>query len=234
MMMIQCLIIDDEPVAHRILEEYLAESPDMQIAGNCYNTAQARIFLEAHVVDLLFLDIKMPGENGLSFLKTIAVKPVTILTTAMLTHALEAYDLDVIDYLVKPIRPERFRKAIDKAREFLTMRMQAFTLSDTVTTERKFITIKSGRDKLQLDTTTISHIQSLRDYMLIYTTAKKHLIRSTVSNILDILPADDFIRVHKSFIINRWFIKRIGSSQVELSDATIPIGKMFRDSLNAL
>ncbi len=230
-MMIRCMIVDDEPLAHGILKEYLAGIPGIEIAGHFYNTIDARSFLEQQSVDLLFLDIKMPEEDGLSFLKALPEKPITILVTALLDHALEAYDLDVIDYLVKPIRPERFQKAMGKATDFLRLRQEGFVITDQKIPEKNNISIKSGREKIQIATETISHIQALKDYMLIYTPGGKYIVRSTVKKMLNMLPPV-FIRVHKSFIINKGVMKRVTSSRVDIAGFTIPVGKHFRQSLD--
>lgn len=221
--------MDDEPIAHQIIKQYLEEIPSVNITGSFYNAIDARSFLQTNKVDLLFLDIKMPGEDGLSFLKMLHEKPITILITALLDHALEAYDLDVIDYLVKPIRPERFKKALDKASDFLRLQKEAFLITNQCQ-KNQFITIKSGRHKIQIKIDAISHIQSLKDYMLIYTPLHKHIVRSTTSKMLDMLP-EQFVRVHKSFIVNRAQIKRIASNRVEIEGYTIPLGKNFKHSL---
>lgn len=226
-----CLIVDDEPVAHSILQNYIADIPTLRIAGSFFNAVDARKFLDKQQVDLLFLDIQMPEINGLDLLKQLPAKPVTILITALLTHAIEAYDLDVIDYLVKPIRPERFLQAVEKATEFLRMQKQAGTLATGNPVEKKQITIKSGIEKIIIDTATISHIQSLKDYMLIYTPERKHIVRATTAKILAMLPGNQFIRVHKSFIVNRSRIKRIASNKIEIDGFTIPLGKLFKNAL---
>lgn len=228
-MTIHCIIVDDEPIAHQIIEKYLAEFSFLTISGSFYNAVDARNFLEKNKVDLLFLDISMPGEDGLGFLKMLPKKPVTILVTALLDHALEAYDLDVIDYLVKPIRPERFKKALDKAVDFLQVHNQEFLLASQNRGSR-LMTIKSGREKIQINTDNISHIQSLKDYMLIYTPDRKHIVRSTATKMLEMLPKE-FVRVHKSFIVNKEKIKRIASNRVEMEGYVIPLGKNFKHSL---
>lgn len=225
-----CIIVDDEPLAHTILEEYLAGEQAIQVIGSFYNAMDTRNFLKDHKVDLLFLDINMPEEDGMTFLKTTQLKPLTILTTATVDHALEAYDLDVIDYLVKPIRPERFKKAINKVLEFLRSRQQGFEMTDERMLENRYITIKSGREIIKVDTEAISHIQALKDYMMIYCSKKKYIVRSTITKMLDKLPADQFVRAHKSFIVNKKMIKRIASSKIEIDDFTIPLGKLFRSS----
>ena len=229
-MKIRCIIVDDEPVAHKVLEEYLSQTLEIEIAGRFFNAIDARKFLEEHTIDLLFLDIKMPEEDGLSFLKGLDEKPVTILVTAMLEHALEAYDLDVIDYLVKPIRPERFQKALNKAIDFLRSRQQR-PVPDSVKPGKGHITIKSGRETVEVATDAISHVQALKDYMLIYTSGTRHIVRSTVTKMLDMLPPGQFVRVHKSFIVNKAMIKRVATNRIELEGFTIPFGKHFRQSL---
>jgi DNA-binding LytR/AlgR family response regulator len=229
-MKIRCMIVDDEPVAHKVLEEYLSETPEIEITGKFFNAIDARRFLEQHKADLLFLDIKMPEEDGLSFLKGLDEKPVTILVTAMLEHALEAYDLDVVDYLVKPIRPERFQKALNKAIDFLRSKQQQ-SVSDSVKPGKGHITIKSGKKTAQVAIDAISHVQALKDYMLIYASGTRYIVRSTVTKMLDMLPPGQFARVHKSFIVNKAMIKRVATNRIELDGFTIPFGKHFRQSL---
>jgi DNA-binding LytR/AlgR family response regulator len=230
-MKINCVIVDDEPLAHSILREYMKDIPAIHIIGSFYNAIDARKFLKEQNVDLIFLDVKMPEEDGMTFLKTLPVKPLTILITATASHALEAYDLDVLDYLVKPMRPERFRKAVDKAIEFFQLRQHEFVMADEKKPENRYLSLKSGREKIQVAIKTISHIQALKDYMLIYTPGKRHIVRSTVIKMLGRLPPEQFVRVHKSFIINKAMIRRVASSKIEIDGFTIPLGKLFKHSL---
>ena len=179
-----CLIVDNEPIAHRILENYLQQLGSLQVVCNCFNTETAAAFLSKNNVDVLFLDIQMLNETGFVFLKNFTEKPLTIVTTAYLDYSLEGFELGVLDYLVKPIRYERFEKSVNRAIEFLEL---IHLKQEKETIEANEISIKSGIKHYTIRRSDITHVQALKDYALIFTPEKKYVMRATMPEMLKIL-----------------------------------------------
>ncbi|MEP7266513.1 MAG: response regulator transcription factor [Saprospiraceae bacterium] len=225
-----CLIVDDEPIAHEILKDYLSKFPALELIGQFYNTANLEDYLAIHAIDILLLDIKMPGEDGLRFLERMINKPITILTTAYRDYALEGFDLGVIDYLVKPIKFERFQVAIERSIEFISLSSMAtnLLLQDA---EKKFITIKSGTKTIAIETKNISHIQGLKDYVIVYADGHKYVALGYMKLIEAILPPGEFQRVHKSFLVSKNRINCINKNKIEFDNFQIPIGRMYKQSV---
>lgn len=223
----RCLIVDDEPIAQRILLRYLGEQPRVEVCGQCYDAAEARAFAQAHPVDLLLLDIEMPGETGIALLKSLRNRPVAIFTTAHLDFALEGFELGVLDYLVKPIRPERFDLAIRRAVEFLDLQQYKAALgmpgpvADT-------LVIQSGIKRIALDRGGITHVQGLKDYVIIHTAARRYVVRATMKNLENSLGSAGFVRVHKSFIVARDKLAFLNRQKIEFGDFQIPVGRRYR------
>lgn len=227
----KCIIVDDEPIAHRILETYLSGYERIEITFKAYNTFDARQWCFSESVDLLLLDIQMPEETGLSFLRTLVEKPVTILTTAHLEYALEGFDLGVMDYLMKPIRRERFDLALQRAIEFLDLKQQQTTLI-TPTPTQETIEFQSGLKRISLPLAEISHIQGLKDYAIIHTSSRRHVVRMTMKNLEILLTPLGFFRVHKSFIVAQDKLGLIFRNRIEFNGYQIPVGRRFKPDKN--
>lgn len=227
----KCLIVDDEPIAREVLQKYVSESSDLELAGAEANSFDAGIFLEHHTIDILFLDIQMPGLSGLDFLQTLSEKPITILTTAFRDYALDGFELGVMDYLVKPIKQERFRLAIQRAIEFLDLKQNDIREVEDTPLGSRQIMIKSGTKKISLALNDISHIQGLKDYSIIYADKKKYLIKGYIKTIETKFHPDHFIRVHKSFIVAKNRIRLISKGKIELEGFQIPIGNFYRKNV---
>ena len=223
-----CMIVDDEPLAHRILEKYLAHTEGVVLKHKAFNAKDASAFLATNDVDILFLDINMPEINGIDFLKSLVEKPVTIFTTAYRNHALEGYELGVLDYLLKPIKEERFQLAINRATEFLKLKALEEQL---VENEQTDIIIRSNGQNIRLATENISHVQGLKDYTIIFTPEKKYVVKGSVKAMLERLPAAQFVRVHKSFIIAKSRMTVINRHKIEFDGFQIPIGRRFKDDI---
>ena len=226
---IKCLIVDDEPVAQRIIEGYLADLNEFELVGKCLNAISARELLQHQVVDLMFLDLEMPKLKGFSFLKTLQNPPKVIITTAFREYALESYELEVVDYLLKPITFERFLKAINR------FQRNHFSLTPSIQKEEKqaFIYVKSNRKTIKLRINEIRYIEGMNNYIKIYCGEKIHIVYASLSYILKELSID-FIRVHKSFIINKNYVSAFSQEQIELDKKQIPVGFTFRKKLKEL
>lgn len=219
----QCLIVDDEPIAHRILQTYLQGYERVEICHHAYHTQTARDYCGTKQVDLLLLDIQMPEETGLSFLRSLEKRPVTILTTAHLAYAIEGFDLGVLDYLTKPIRFDRFETAMNRAIEFLDLLQLQSTLVAQTTIE-----IQSGTKKFVLPPTSISHVQGLKDYAIIHTSSRRHVVRMTMKSLEQLLEPHGFARVHKSFIVAQDKLPLIHRNKIEFDGFQVPVGRRFR------
>lgn len=220
----RCLIVDDEPIAHRILLRYLQEHPRVAVCGQCYSAPEARAYALENPVDILLLDIQMPGETGVALLQSLRPRPVAIFTTAHLDFALEGYELGVLDYLVKPIRRERFDLAMQRAVEFLDLQRLKSSLAASDPTT---IVIQSGAKTISIDPTTITHVQGLKDYAVIHTAARRYVVRATMKTLENLLAPAGFVRVHKSFIVAREKLAYLSRQKIEFGDFQIPVGRRF-------
>ncbi len=232
-MVYKCLIIDDEPLAHNILERYIADTDNLVLAGKCYNAQEALTFLEHTPVDILLLDIQMPMLNGIHFLASFEERPVTILTTAFRDYAIEGFDLGVMDYLVKPIDFDRFSRAIARAMEFIYLKSLDSNLEENEEdkADKENLTFKSNGKIWVVPFANITHLQGLKDYTIIYTTEKKHVIKGYIKIIESLLPESLFIRVHKSFIVAKDKIKSIHRNKIEFDNIQIPVGRSFKKEI---
>ena len=225
--MIRCLIVDDELMAHQILEHYILQTPDCTLVAKCRNAIEALAMLEKHQIDCMFLDIEMPLINGLHFLKTLSVRPAVILTTAYAEHALEGYELDVVDYLLKPYSAARFNKALDKLR---ARRQQAPPQSSAPQVDHLLIKEKQGLMRLPHDQ--IISIEASRDYMKIISSSGQHLVHITMRQLEEQLPESHFIRVHKSYIVALSHVRLVRTDSLTLSTgAEIPVSANYKDRL---
>lgn len=228
-MKLTCFIIEDEPLAREVIEQYLLKFQILELLGSFENVDQALPSLQQNLPDILFLDIEMPGQTGLELLSQMKEPPLTILTTAYRDYALEAFDLGVIDYLVKPIRYERFKKAVDRAIDFIqTKKMDVdFSQNEKHTT----IAIRSGTTNIIIPLESISHIQGLKDYSIFFTTDKKYVVNGSIKTILESLPKEHFVRVHKSFIVAKQKIQSVQRNKIEFGEYQIPIGRVYKANL---
>lgn len=225
------IIIDDEPLSHKVLQNHIAKIPQLQLSGDFFNAADAGIFLETNRTDILLLDIKMPEITGLEFLRSLPEKPITIFITAFRDYALEGFELGVIDYLLKPVHFNRFEIAINRAIDFL----QLANAANSVETKDKSgfdLMIKDGSRKIMIDYRDIIYAQGLKDYTILQATNKKYVVKGSVKTFENYLPGDFFIRVHKSFIVAKHTIKLIHKNKIEIGNITIPIGRSFKEAVD--
>ncbi len=228
---IKCLIVDDEPLAQRIIEKYAEDIPTIEIASKCDNAFEAMQALNDKEIDLIFLDINMPKLSGINFLKTLKNPPLTIITTAYSEYALEGYELDVIDYLKKPFSFERFLKAMQKAQERMKESAKETIVHEVVTShnqEENFIFVKSNKKTYKVNISDIFYIEALGDYVKIHTTDKVIITYQSMKKIEALLPSNTFSRIHKSFIVAISKIKSIEGNMVEIKDEKLPIGSNYK------
>lgn len=221
------LIIDDEPIAHDIIKGYCDLVPNMKLLKNCYDAIEALDYLREHPVDLIFLDLNMPKLKGFDFLRTLQNVPKIIVTTAYKEYALEGYELDVVDYLLKPFSFERFLKAINKSVQVNKKKPKPVTTSNTLA-EQLFL--YSDKKHIQVNLNDILFVEAAGNYCKVVLVESQILIREKISDVLDILDSEKFIQVHKSFIVAQNKIETIQGNRIEIKDHQIPIGKSYKNS----
>lgn len=224
---IHCIVIDDEPLARKGLREYIADIDFLHLSGEFENPVRALELLGTGEVDLLFLDIQMPKLTGLDLLRSLPNKPLTILTTAYSEHALEAFDLDVLDYLVKPITPDRFLKAVLKARDLWEWKNQEGQGEKEATPDHFFI--KADNRLVRLLYKDILFVEALQNYVVVHTTDKKYMTYITFKAIEEHLPADLFLKVHKSYIVALDKVTSIEGTDIRMGPHQIPISRSLRE-----
>ena len=226
------LIIDDEYIAHDIIKGYCDLLPNMKLMKNCYDALEAFEYLNENEVDLIFLDLNMPKLKGFEFLKILPTPPKVIVTTAYKEHALEGFELNVSDYLLKPFSFERFLKAVNNAIS-TPAKIQTQT-SEGTGLKANSIFIRSNKKYTQVVIDTIQYIEASGNYTKIISTIETITIREKVSYVLELLPKDAFLQVHKSFAIAIKHIKSIEGNRIFIGDHTIPIGKLYKANINNL
>jgi DNA-binding LytR/AlgR family response regulator len=224
-----CIIVDDEPLARKGMEMNIATVESLELLGSFSNPLAAGDFLRKASVDLMFLDINMPELSGLDFLKTLRHAPMVIFTTAYPQYALESYELDAIDYLVKPIRIERFLKAVNKAESHLLLLQKDDQKSEIEKVEEDFIFIKADRKFFKLFFKNILYIEGLKDYVVVYSQGNKIISSMNVKTIASQLPSKHFARVSKSYIVNVAHITSFDTELVYINDIEIPLGQIYKD-----
>jgi len=231
--MLKCVIIDDEPLARELLVGYIARHGAITLAGSFNNAVDGLEYLKRQQVDLLLLDIEMPEMNGIDFLRTLSNPPITVFTTAFRNYAFEGYELGVIDFLLKPVSYERFKKAIDKVSEFMSLEENNAGL-ETSGDVPTFIFVKSGVQKIKLFFADVTHIQGLKDYAIIHASTGRIVIKGSVKSMQALFPEALFIRVHKSFIVAKDRIRRVEGNKIIIGDQQIPIGRNYRSEMDRL
>ncbi len=226
--MITYLIIDDEYIAHDIIKGYCDLLPNMQLIKNCYDGLQAFDYLNKNEVDLIFLDLNMPKLKGFDFLKTLKNPPKVIVTTAYKEFALEGYELNISDYLLKPFGFERFLKAINKAFSSPVPQLSVLSQGNTIS---KRIFLRSNKKYTQVEIDTILFIEASGNYTKVITILETITIREKISTVLELLPKEDFLQVHKSFAVAPKHIKSIEGNRILITDHIIPIGKFFKTNV---
>ncbi|CAA0225153.1 Two-component system response regulatory protein, LytTR family [Tenacibaculum maritimum] len=223
-MRISCIIIDDEPLAVKVIKNHLQELRQIVVIGTFTIPIEALSVLEVEKVDVMFLDINMSRMNGLEFLRSISIKPYVIVTTAYREYAAESYDLNVLDYLVKPIPFPRFLKAINKVTQQLYLTKN---IVQNVGDQDSFIFLKVEKKLVKVKYVNMLYIQSLKDYIKVYTEEGNYIVHKSLTNILEELPSQKFLRIHRSYIISLEKVKSIEGNSVEIGTVRIPIGRKY-------
>lgn len=234
-MNIKCLLVDDEPPAVKILESYIESIPNLELAGKCYNAFDAMKILNEKKVDLMLLDIKMPVLLGTEFLRSLNKPPKVIFTTAHKDYALEGFELDAVDYLLKPISLERFLKAIGKIFAIPVI-MPLKEIENLVTTHNNdFLFFRVDRKMVKVILDEILFIESLKDYIkIVRQNQKPLLVKQSISSLEVMLPEKRFARIHRSYIVAINKLTAYTSHEVEINDMIIPIGKLYQNIFNIL
>jgi DNA-binding LytR/AlgR family response regulator len=225
---IRCVIVDDEPPAREVLRRYIEQLPMLELVGECPNAIDAIRMLQQNPVDLLFLDIRMPQLNGNELLKVVKNPPSVIFTTAHAEYALEGYDLDVLDYLLKPIRFDRFIKSVNKIIQLNGLRSVE---TAPVEEEKKesFVYFRCDRKMVRVMLSDILYIESMKDYVKIFTSEGMLMTKQSITSVEAMLPERDFIRAHRSYIVSLDKIKTFTNEIIGVAKTEIPIGKLFRN-----
>ena len=238
-----CLILDDEPLAQKILEDYIKNIPYLSLQAKCSSAFEAYDILRTTKVDLIFLDIQMPNVSGIDFINSLSVKPMFIISTAFSEYALDGFNLNAIDYLLKPIPFDRFLKAVNKAHEYhlltskaqVPAQLQSTTPTPLLDLEPKFppfLLVKADYKTIKIEYSNITYIEGLKDYVKIFINKelKPIITHLNIKMIADKLPAEQFVRVHKSYIVSIPKINSVTKNRIVIGDKWIPVGENYKDS----
>jgi len=229
--MIKYLIIDDEHIAHDIIKGYCDLLPNMQLMKNCYDALEAFEYLNANEVDLIFLDLNLPKLKGFDFLKVLKSPPKVIVTTAYKEFALEGYELNITDYLLKPFSFERFLKAVHKATNPTAI---VKTEKKSLNEQENRVFLRSNKKYIQVNIDSILYIEASGNYTKVITTANTITVREKISDVIAILSIEDFLQVHKSFAIATKHIDSIEGNRISINEYVIPIGKLYKTNIDEL
>lgn len=225
---ITCLAVDDEPPALDVIKKYIASVQSLELVGTCADAVEALNFIRQHSVDLIFLDIQMPQILGTDFLRTLKKPPKVIFTTAFRKFAIEGFELDAVDYLLKPISFERFLKAVNKVMDASLNATLSLDTEQQKTNLDSHIYLRSDRKMIKVALTDILYIESIKDYIKVIATTGTVITKQSISSIEDTLPKDMFIRIHRSFIIALNKVESFSNELVWVGKAELPISRMYR------
>lgn len=223
-----CIIVDDEPLAREAIEVLVKEMTGLKLTGTFNNATSAAKFMDEYPVDLIFLDIQMPGITGIEFAKTIPKSSLIVFTTAFSEYALDSYEVDAIDYLIKPIIPERFRKAVDKAFSYHSL-LQQEEKEAIEYSEEDYFFVKSDRKFLKVNFKDILFVEGLKDYVILQLDTQRIITRMNLKGMHDLLPKSQFLRVNKSYIVNTAHIEAFDNNDIFINTHEIAIGSGYRD-----
>lgn len=233
--MINVIIVDDEPLALDVLETYIENLPDLNLVAKCANAIEANEALKANDIDLMFLDIQMPQLTGIDFLKSLSRPPAVIFTTAYANYAIEGFELNAVDYLLKPISMDRFMKAVNKATEMIELQKQDDAPATITDSDEDFIFVKADKKLIKVRYADIIYIEGLKDYVIIRYNNTRVITLQTMKSLEAKLPATIFKRIHRSYIINIHKIQAVEGNMLEVMEKGqpkhLPIGKNYREEL---
>lgn len=223
---LSCMIVDDEPVARKILQEFVEQVPFMDLQGKFENAIKAEAFLQSNTVDIILLDIEMPKVSGLQFLQKMNLESMVILTTAFPQYALEGYELNIIDYLLKPFAFSRFLKAVHKAKDFHEIKTR-----QSSTPVSSYIFIKSEKRIEKVELSDILFAESVGNYVSIFTERKRIMAYLTMKSLESQLPSTEFIKIHQSYLVNATKIQAIEGNEIRISSHSLPMSRNHRETV---
>jgi DNA-binding LytR/AlgR family response regulator len=223
--MMKCIIVDDEPLAQEVLEHFIGRNVHLQLIQKCSNSLEAFEVLHHTSVDVIFLDIKMPGINGLDFIRSLKNPPAVIFTTAFAEHAITGFDLEAVDYLLKPITYERFEKSIHKLLKIY---------KPEPAQQKDYTYFKVSGQLIKVPHGELQYAQSVKDYILLCTTHGNHLTHMTMKYLNELLPSPPFVRVHRSYLVNETFIQVIDKKQIKIGKQVILVGENYRQNIDTI
>lgn len=226
-----CLIVEDEPLAAEVLEDYIIQVPFLQLVNTCYDAIFALEVLEKEKIDLIFLDIHLPKLKGLDFIKTLHNPPKIIITSAYQDYALQGYELNVVDYLLKPVEFTRFVTAVNKARQQKDISLLLNTPQNV--TGRPYLFFNVGKKKVKIFLDEILYIESLKEYIKIFSKDKFILTKFQLGQTEELLKNNNFLRIHRSFIVAKDKIDAFSATDIEIQGNLIPIGRSYKEQVNA-
>lgn len=224
-----CIIVDDEPIARRGMKRLVDSRHELELLASLDSAETAEEFLAENDVDLIFLDIEMPEVSGIEFARRIPRNGLVVFTTAYSEYAIDSYDVEALDYLVKPIDPMRFNRAVDKAISYHALLSTAGVSSEPAVSVADHIIVKADRRYVKVNLSDIIYVEGLKDYVIIHLPDRRVITRMTVKGIEDVLPASEFIRVSKSYIVSRDKIDSFDNNDVFIGTTEISIGASYRD-----
>lgn len=228
---IKCLIVDDEPLAIDVIRDYIERVPQLELTKTCNDAMEALQAINNYNVDLLFLDIEMPAMNGIDFLKSLSNPPQVILTTAFRKYAFDSYDVDVIDYLLKPISFNRFFKSISKYIKLNSNKVQDSPTEINQSNKSSSIYVYADKKNVKVYLDDIIYVESIKDYVRIHTEEKNLISKATITKYENLLP-DTFLRIHRSFIVNTVKITAFTQHDIEINQKEIPIGSSYKKKVS--
>lgn len=227
----KCIIVEDEPIAVEILETYINNLPELELTAKCQNAVEAFRVLQNSSFDLMFLDIHMPQISGLEFMKTLSNPPKIIITTAHRKYAVEGFELDVVDYLLKPVSFERFMKAVDKYYQRSKSALAANYEFSSPPNEEPFVYVKADRKVVKVFLKDILYLESMKDYVVIFQKDKKIVTKDNISFFEHRLPQNMFLRIHRSYIVSISKIHSVTKTSVEICNKELPISRNYKNSV---
>jgi len=231
-MKIKCIIVDDEPLAIKVIKNYLKEFKNFEVVASFNNPLEVLITLKKNPIDVIFLDINMGKMNGLEFVKSVDLKPNIVITTAHREYALESYDHDILDYLVKPIPFNRFLKTINRITQKVDLNRNSIKNKDNSYGSYTFLKVDKKLVKIKFKD--IFYIESLKDYIMVFTTTGDYLVHKSLTSFTEELPKDNFLRIHRSFTIAIDKIVYVEGNSVEIKNKRIPIGRKYVNTAKSI
>lgn len=224
-----CIIVDDEPLARKAIQKLIDQTDNLESIGSFNGADAATIFLVNNTVDLIFLDIQMPGVNGIEFARTISKETFVIFTTAFNEFATDSYEVDAIDYLIKPVKLDRFQKGVEKAKTYYKLLKADYISNNIEVIADDYIFVRADRKMFKVHFNSILFIEGLKDYVVMHIENQKVITLMNIKTIHDLLPKNMFVRVSKSYIINAKKIDSVDNNTVYIGKNEIPIGNIYRD-----